>query len=93
MNASRVPAHDRSNPDGMAIWFAAMSRRSLLFHPEESPASIIEVASGNPLFTDAECKEVGDILESMFAEHGSHVNEACYPIFMRACGQQGALDS
>ncbi|WP_287597531.1 hypothetical protein [Thermomonas sp.] len=93
MNTSRIPAHNGSNQDGVLIWFSEMSRRGLLFHPEEAPESIVEVVSGRPLFTDAECREVGNILDAMFAEHGSLVIELCYPIFMSACGQKVALDS
>ncbi|MCX7556144.1 hypothetical protein OS187_04800 [Xanthomonadaceae bacterium JHOS43] len=77
----------------MVIWFAEMSRRGLLFHPEDSPESIIECASGSRVFTDAECEESGNILRAMFAEHGDGVIDACYPVFMRACGQDIALDS
>lgn len=93
MNASRIPAHDRSNPDGMLIWFAEMSQRGLLFHPEESPESIIDIARGSRLFTDAECREIRHIMDDMFSEFGNDVIEACYPIFMRAAGQSAVLDS
>ena len=93
MNVSRIPAHDRNNPDGMLIWFAEMSQRGLLFHPEASPESIIDIASGSRLFTDAECREISRIVDGMFSEFGDGVIDACYPIFMQAAGQSVALDS
>lgn len=93
MHASRIPAHDRNNPDGMSIWFAEMSRLGLLFHPEDAPESIIRLSDGTPTFTNAECNELHGILQDMFDRHGDGVIEACYPIFMRAGGRISALDS
>lgn len=93
MNVSRIPAYDRKNPDGMLIWFSEMSRRQLLFHPEESPSDILNPASGTPLFTDAECMDIGRIVNDMFSEFGDGVIETCYPIFMKSAGQMVALDS
>ena len=93
MQTSRIPVYDSSNPDGMLIWFAEMSKRGLLFHPEDAPESIIEIAGGTPLFSNAECGEIASILRCMFAEHGDDVIGVCYPVFMRAAGQGAALDS
>ena len=93
MQNSRIPAYDRNNPDGMVIWFAEMSKRNLLFHPEDSARNIVRISDGTPTFTDSECVEADRILAEMFAEHGDGVIEACYPIFMRAAGQWAALDS
>lgn len=93
MTESRIPAYDRSNADGMTIWFSEMSRRGLLFHPEDAPETVIRADDGSRVFTEAECAEVGGILSGMFAEHGDGVIEACYPVFMRAAGQLRALDA
>ena len=93
MNVSRIPAYDRTNPDGLLIWFAEMAQRDLLFHPEESARNIIRVEDGMPLFTSAESEAADNALAEMFAEHGDKVIEACYPIFMRKAGVSGALDS
>ena len=37
MNASRIPDFADLTPDGMQFWFAEMSVRGLIFHPEEAP--------------------------------------------------------
>ena len=84
----RIPAYDPVNPDGMAIWFAEMSARGLLFHPEDDPAEIVSIKDGARTFTDDEAGEVRRIIGSMFAEHGDCAISACYPVFMRACGQR-----
>ena len=92
MSASRIPTYDRSNPDGMLVWFAEMANRNLLFHPEDAPESIINLADDKPLFSQAECEEVNAILADMFAEYGDGVVETSYPVFMRKAGQVRALN-
>ena len=84
---SRIPAYESGNADGMQMWFAEMSARGLLFHPEEDPTQIIRIGTWERSFTDAEADQVRGILGSMFAEHGDDMIDACYPIFMRAAGQ------
>lgn len=91
MNATRIPAYERGNPDGMAIWFAEMANRNMIFHPEDAPETI--EANGVPVFSEPECKKIKAILAQMFAEHGDRVTEACYPIFMRKAGFLHALDA
>lgn len=85
---NRIPNYNAINPDGMLLWFAEMSARGLLFHPEEDPADIIEIRSGKRTFTDAEADQVRSILEGMQTTHGSGMIDACYPVFMRAVGQR-----
>lgn len=87
MQTSRVPDFADHSFDGMLHWFAALSVRGLLFHPDDSPSEIISVADGKPVFTNEECRKIDGILASMFEKHGNQVHEACYPIFMRAFGQ------
>lgn len=93
MSASRIPAYDRTNPDGMLIWFAEMAKRDLLFHPEDSASSIIRIDNGEPVFTREESKTVDATLAEMFSEHGDKVIEACYPVFMRNAGFLHAMDA
>lgn len=85
---NRIPAYDSANPDGMQIWFAEMSARGLLFHPEEDPAEIIRIGTWERSFTDSEADQIRGILGSMLAEHGDETISTCYPIFMRATGQR-----
>lgn len=85
---SRIPAYDSASSDGMLTWFAEMSARGLLFHPEEDPAAILRIDTWERAFTDAEADQVRGILANMFAEHGDDTISACYPVFMRAVGQR-----
>lgn len=84
----RIPTYDAINTDGMLLWFAEMSARGLLFHPEDDPADIIKIRSGERTFTDIEAKQVRDILGKMQSTHGDSMIDACYPVFMRAVGQR-----
>ena len=88
MQASRVPDFTNNTFDGMLNWFAEMSVRDLLFHPDDSPTQIIANADGSPVFTTGECWKLEEILTDMFSKHGGRVHEACYPVFMKAAGQR-----
>lgn len=85
---NRIPTYNAINPDGMLLWFAEMSARGLLFHPEEDPADIIQIKNGKRTFTNEEADQVRDILEGMQSTHGDGMIDACYPVFMRAVGQR-----
>jgi hypothetical protein len=84
----RIPAYDSANPDGMLTWFAEMSVRGLLFHPEDDPAKVLRTDTWERTFTDVEAEQVRGILGSMFARHGDETISACYPVFMRAVAQR-----
>ena len=86
MHASRIPDFANKSRDGMSIWFAEMSLRGLLFHPEDAPDSIYTIATGARTFTTKECMKLDEIMPEMFALFGDDVCEVCYPIFMRAAG-------
>lgn len=88
MQAARVPDFTNNTFDGMLYWFAEMSVRNLLFHPDDSPAQIITIADGTQVFTTGECRKLEGILADMFHKHGDRVHEACYPVFMKAVGQR-----
>lgn len=70
----------------MLAWFAEMSVRKLLFHPEDRPEDIIMVGDGKPMFDDVECQQLNLILSSMFEQFGDTVCEAAYPVFMKSMG-------
>jgi hypothetical protein len=86
MHASRIPDFANKSHEAMSIWFAEMSLRGLLFHPEDVPDSIYTIANGERAFTTEECTKLDGIMSEMFALFGADVCEACYPIFMRAAG-------
>lgn len=87
MEIMRIPALVNNTFDGMLSWFSEMSVRELLFHPDDLPEEIVDPTDGVPVFTEAECRKLDEILGDMFREHGDFVHEACYPILMHAAGQ------
>jgi hypothetical protein len=86
MQISRIPDFANKSREGMSMWFAEMSLRGLLFHPEDAPRDIITIATGEPSFTADECIKLERILDEMFALYGDGVCEAAYPIFMKCMG-------
>ena len=88
MNISRVPDYFDHSFDGMLHWFATMSERNLLFHPDDPVDEIYEITTGQPTFTPAESRQANEILKTMFSQFGDEVYEAAYPIFMKRMGIQ-----
>jgi len=88
MNVSRIPEFSDKSFDGMLFWFATMSRRELLFHPDDPAEKIYDIATGEPTFSPAESRKANAILETMFNRFGDEVYEAAYPIFMKRMGIQ-----
>lgn len=90
MNASRIPDFANKSREGMSIWFAEMSLRGLLFHPEDAPRDIITITTNERTFTSEECIKLDGIMAEMFTLFGNDVCEAAYPIFMKRMGMQQA---
>lgn len=67
----------------MSAWFAKMSARNLLFHPDDDPADIIVIPAWHPLFSTEEVIRLRKIMAKMFARQGNGVYDAAYPVFMR----------
>ncbi|MES2407642.1 MAG: hypothetical protein V4528_10000 [Pseudomonadota bacterium] len=86
---SRIPMLRDATFDGALLWFSEMQCSNLLFHPEDDPADIIRISSGERLFSEGEVKEVRFLLNELEEGIGHEkVIEAAYPIFMNACGIQ-----
>lgn len=83
---SRIPELNVVSFDGALQWFAEMQCRGLLFHPDDDPADIIVIQSGERMFNDREIQETRLVLDTLFAALGDDVYEAAYPITMNACG-------
>lgn len=83
---SRIPELGAISFDDALQWFAEMQCRGLLFHPDDDPADIIVIRSGERMFNDREIQETRSVLDTLFAALGDDVYEAAYPIMMNACG-------
>ena len=88
MNTSRVPSYTEKNFDGMLTWFAEMSVRDLLLHPDDAPEQILSISDGEKVFSPHECQAINNIIDEMFDEFGDDVYEAAYPAFMKRMGIQ-----
>ena len=86
MKTSQIPDFSDKSFDGMLVWFASMSERGLLFHPDDAPETIVSIATGEALFSPREARKLTDIIGEMFERFGDEVYEAAYPIFMKCMG-------
>ncbi len=91
MQKNRIPQLTENTFDGMLWWFAEMSKRDLLFHPDDAPDQIVNINTGAPTFSPDECTTLEAVISRMFNEFGDEVHAAAYPIFMKAAGEH--LDS
>lgn len=86
---SRIPKLHDTTFDAALLWFSEMQCSNLLFHPEDDPADIIRIASGERLFSDEEVQELRFVMSELERAVGHEkVIEAAYPIFMKAFGNQ-----
>lgn len=84
---SRIPTLRDATFDGALMWFSELQCGNLLFHPEDDPADIIQISSGERLFSDAEINELRFFLNSLEENIGhAKLIEAAYPIFLNAYG-------
>jgi hypothetical protein len=79
---NRIPECVDFTFDGMLYWFAELSKRGLLFHPDDDPAEIASLVGGGKTFSSTEAKKLRRLLGKMFAISGDVVYEAAYPAFM-----------
>ena len=47
---SRIPKLHDTTFDGALLWFSEMQCSRLLFHPEDDPADIVHISSGERMF-------------------------------------------
>ncbi len=86
---SRIPKLQDTTFDGALLWFSEMQCSQLLFHPEDDPADIITIKSGERTFTDSEVQELRFLLNELEEGLGhDQLIEAAYPIFMNALGNK-----
>ncbi|WP_374600739.1 hypothetical protein [Niveibacterium sp.] len=86
---SRIPKLTASSFDGALMWFSQLQCEGLLFHPEDDPASIVQIADGQLTFSDTEVAELRFVIDELETGIGHDAMlEAAYPVFMKAAGIQ-----
>lgn len=91
LTPSHIPKlHDTTYTYNSALlWFSEMQCSNLFYHPEDVPADIIHISSGERLFSDGEVTELNFLLNELEQEIGHEkLIEAAYPVFMNTCGIQ-----
>ena len=74
---TRIPAMPNASSFAMNRWFYKMHKADLLYHPDDSAEEIVNIATGQPAFTPAECAELNAAIAFMFEKHGDKVYDAC----------------
>ena len=81
-NLKRIPAIRVINNRNIRLWFLKMSDRDLLFHPDDDPASIMNIRTRVKIFSRQEVRYLRRLLAEMFARQGNKVYDAAYPACM-----------
>ena len=82
MVTTRIPDFLGKDFNEMSYWFYEMSKRGLLFHPDDSPVEIVSIATNKQIFNSTECRKLERIIDDMFQAFGNQVYESAYPFFM-----------
>jgi hypothetical protein len=84
MQPTRIPALTNNSRTAARKWFTQMHRSELLFHPDNNPYELVQIADGSPTFTSQECEEASQALKLMFLHHGDAVYELAMDVVSRA---------
>jgi hypothetical protein len=82
----RIPDLNAASFDGAVQWFTEMANHGLLFHPDDDPADIVVIKTGEPMFSDQEAESARLTLDRLFETLGEDVYEAACPVMREACG-------
>ena len=84
---SRIPKLTEASFDGALLWFSQLQCEGMLFHPEDDPETIYNIADNQKSFSDAEVAELRFVIDELETGIGhDSMIEAAYPIFMNAMG-------
>jgi hypothetical protein len=86
--SERIPALPNKSLFAMNRWFYKMQQAGLLFHPDDCAEDIVEINSGLPTFTEAECLKVNQAISRMFECHGDKVYEVALKYVHQAMGMR-----
>ena len=84
--ATRIPPLPSKSLRGMKSWFSKMCREGLLYHVDDRAENIVEIATGNPLFTPEECVQLNASVDILFEAHGDLVYDVGIVYFHWAMG-------
>jgi hypothetical protein len=83
MQLTRIPALTNNSRAAARKWFTQMHRSKLLFHPDNNPSDLVQIADGSNTFTPQECEEATQALKLMFLHHGDAVYELAMDVVSR----------
>jgi hypothetical protein len=83
MPTTRIPTLSDSTRTAAHAWLTQMHVGGLLFHPDNNPSDLVQIADGSPTFTPKECEEASQALKLMFLHHGDAVYELAMDVVSR----------
>jgi hypothetical protein len=83
MQTTRIPTLSNSSRAAAREWLTQMHDSELLFHPDNNPSDLVQIADGSPTFTPQECEEASQALKLMFLHHGDAVYELAMEVLSR----------
>ena len=78
MSQNRIPKLVATSTKAAIGWFEELHRAGLMFHPDDDPADVVNVATGANTFSKAECELVNESMARLFASLGDDVYEIAF---------------
>ena len=78
MSQNRIPKLTAASTKAAIDWFEELHRAGLMFHPDDDPADVVDIATGVNTFSKAECERVNKSMARLFASLGDDVYEIAF---------------
>jgi hypothetical protein len=87
-DSPQIPEPKDESKPALDLWWAQMADKGLVFHPDDSPHEIVNMKTGQRLFTNDACQKLERIITFLFQHHGEKVYESGHRELMRRMGWQ-----
>jgi len=81
-----VPFWTDKTEEGLRAWWKQMAAAGLIFHPDDSPETIVTVKSGERVFSASACLKLKGLIAEMFLLYGETVYDTGHEVLMEFLG-------
>jgi hypothetical protein len=76
--SNRIPILTSTSPLHAEQWFSALRANGLIFHPDDDPAEIVDVISGEAVFSASEIAQLRSTMSMLFTNLGDATYDICH---------------
>lgn len=90
--ANRIPDLTKMTPATAEVWWQQMGEMGLIFHPDDPPADIVHIQSGEKLFSAKASAKLETIIGRMLRSLGDRTYDIAHRELMRCLGWEENLE-